>query len=215
MLRGATGSAAAWAKAAIGGIVLYVAIDVALVFLRPHFSVLHNAESDYGSAGRYGWVMNLNFLLRCALSLAAVQALRLAVPPGRRLRAGLALIAVWAVTSGLLAFFPDDPVGTKTHGLAKVHLALAAVAFIGVALGTRLSTRALRREPAWRPVVVPLMVLSWGAFVPVLLLGKTHLRPHSLGGLWEKVFLGVELAWLLVAAGWVARGASDSPSRAT
>jgi hypothetical membrane protein len=212
MLRGETRDAAAWARAAIGGIVLYLAIDVALVFLRPHFSVLHNAESDYGSAGRYGWVMNANFLLRGALSLATVQALRLAVP-GRRLRPGLVLIAVWAVSSGLLAFFPDDPVGTKTHGLAKVHLGLAAVAFVCVVLGTRLETRTLRREPAWRPVAGPLMLLSWGALVPVLLLGKAHLRPQSLGGLWEKVFLGVELAWLLLAALWVARGAAETCSR--
>ncbi len=211
------GGAASWARAAIAGVVLYVAIDVVLVFLRPHFSVLHNAESDYGSKGRYGWVMNLNFLLRCALSLAAVQALRLAVP-ARRLRLGLALIAVWAVSSGLLAFFPDDPVGTKTHGLAKVHLVLAGVAFLAVVLGTRLSTRALRREPGWRPVAWPLIVLSWGALVPVLLLGKAHLRPHSLGGLWEKLFLAVELGWLLVAACWVARRASAAaahpPARA-
>jgi hypothetical membrane protein len=205
MLRGEMRDARAWAKAAIWGIVLYLAIDVALVFLRPQFSVLHNAESDYGSKGRYSWVMDANFLLRCALSLATIQALRLAVP-ARRLRAGLALIAVWALGSGLLAFFPDDPVGTKTHGLAKVHLVLAAVAFLGIVLGTRVATSSLRRERAWGPVVAPLIVLSWGALVPVLLLGKAHLRPHSLGGLWEKVFLGIELAWLLVAALWVARG---------
>ena len=199
-----------WARAAIGGIVAYVAIDVALVFLRPHFSVLHNAESDYGSKGRYAWLMDLNFVLRCALSLAAVRALALTVPQSNRLRLALGLLAVWAAASGLLAFFPDDPVGTPEHGLApRVHLALAGVAFFAVAVGTRLATRALSREPRWRPVIVPLAVLSWGAFLPVILLGKAHLRVHSLGGLWEKVFLGVELAWLLLAALWVARGRSE------
>lgn len=195
-----------WAQAAIGGVLVYVAIDVALVFLRPHFSVLHNAESDYGSKGPYDWLMDANFLLRCALSLAAVRALALAVPQSPRMRLALGLISVWALASGLLALFPDDPVGTATHGLApRVHLALAGVAFVGVAVGTRLATRALGREPRWRPAIVPLAVLSWGAFLPAILLGKSHLRAHSLGGLWEKVFLGVELAWILLAAGWVAR----------
>ena len=211
------------AQAAIVGILLYVAIDVALVFLRPGFSVLHNAESDYGSRGAYAWVMDLNFLLRCAASLAVVWALALVVPASGRLRAGLACLAVWAVASGLLAFFPDDPVGTKSHGLAKVHLLLAAIAFVAVIIGTRLSTRALRRDPGWRPVLAPLSlvgvvftvaagyvlaplaVLSWGALVPVLLLSRSHLRPHSLGGLYEKVFLGVELAWFLLCAVWIAR----------
>jgi hypothetical membrane protein len=195
-----------WAEAAIAGVVVYVAIDVALVFLRPHFSVLHNAESDYGSKGPYDWLMDLDFVLRCVLSLAAVRALALSVPMGTRMRVAVGLISVWAVASGLLAFFPDDPVGTTVHGLApKVHLALAGIAFVGIAVGARTATRALSREPRWRPVIVPLAALSWGAFVPVILLGKAHLRPHSLGGLWEKVFLGVELAWILLAAVWVAR----------
>ena len=195
-----------WAQATICGVVAYVAIDVALVFLRPHFSVLHNAESDYGSAGPYAWLMDANFLLRCALSLAAVRALWLAVPRSTRLRVALGLLAAWAVASGLLAFFPDDPVGTTMHGTApKVHLALAGIAFVCVAIGARVATRALGREPRWRPVIVPLAALSWGAYLPVILLGKSHLRVDSLGGLWEKVFLGVELAWFLLAAVWIAR----------
>jgi hypothetical membrane protein len=193
---------------AIAGVVAYTAIDVALVFLRPRFSVLHNAESDYGSNGPYAWLMDLNFVLRCVLSLAVVRALALAVGHGRRLCTGLALLTVWSVASGLLAFFPDDPVGTETHGLGKVHLAVAGIAFVAVVLGTRVVTRALRAEDAWRPVTAPLAVLSWGALVPILLLGHSHLRSHSLGGLFEKIFLAMELLWLLVAAAWLARGGS-------
>ncbi|HUK44455.1 MAG TPA: DUF998 domain-containing protein [Gaiellaceae bacterium] len=204
-VRGVKEAASIWAWAAIAGVAAYVALDVVLVFLRPEFSVLHNAESDYGSKGHYGWVMNANFLLRCALSLVVVRALALAVPG--RLRTGLWWLGVWAVTSGLLAFFPDDPVGTKTvDRAAKVHLALAAVAFVAVIVGTRIVTRRLRRERGWKPVAGVLNVLAWGALVPVLLLGRAHLREHSLGGLWEKVFLGTELCWFLVVAAWIALG---------
>jgi hypothetical membrane protein len=199
--------AVASSRAAIAGIALYVAIDVALVFLRPKFSVLHNAESDYGSRGPWAWLMDLDFLLRCALSLLVAAAIALTAALTSRLRAGLALLAVWAVASGLLAFFPDDPVGTKLHdGSAKVHAVLAVVAFAAVVLGTRVVTRALRANPGWRPVAAPLTVLSWGALVPIVLLGRTHLRAASLGGLYEKAFLGVELAWFLVAAAWIAAG---------
>ena len=76
------------------GIVAYVAIDVLLVFLRPELSVLHSAESDYGSKGHWGWVMNVNFLLRCAFSVAVVLAL------GVRIGAGRVLLLVWAIASG-------------------------------------------------------------------------------------------------------------------
>jgi len=195
----------AWAGAAVAGILAYLAIDVALVFLRPHLSVLHNAESDYGSKGPYAWLMDVNFVLRCLFSLAVVAALARSEILTPRLRAGLACLVVWALASGLLAAFPDDPVGTKTHGLAEVHLALAGLAFVAVVVGTRVTTRGLWRDPAWRSVAGALAALSWGALVPVLLLGHAHLRPHSLGGLYEKLFLAVELGWLLVAALWIAR----------
>jgi hypothetical protein len=199
-----------WSQLAIAGVAAYAAIDTALVFLRPELSVLHNAESDYGSKGAYAWLMDANFILRCVLSLAVVRALALAAGGAGRLRAGLALLTVWALASGLLAFFPDDPVGTPANGIAKVHLALAAVAFVAVALGTRLTTRALRTAEEWREVIRPLAALSWGAIVPALLLGRTHLRAHSLGGLYEKLFLGMELAWFFVAAYWIV-SARDVP----
>lgn len=197
-----SGPARACARAGLAGIVVYVAVDVALVFLRPQFSVLHSAESDYGSPGRYAWLMDANFVLRGALTLAILAALALAVP--RLSRVPLALLAVWAVGSALLAFFPDDPAGTPATPSGRVHLALAGIAFVAVAVGTRLATRALRRDAAWRSFVVPLTVLSWGAILPGLLLGKSHLRVHSLGGLYEKLFLALELGWLLVAAARIA-----------
>lgn len=191
------------ARVAIVGLALYLAIDVALVFLRPEFSVLHNAESDYGSKGAWAWLMDLNFLLRCFLSIAVVLAIAHLNRDRGRLRVGLILLSVWAVASGLLAFFPDDPVGTVTQTAGRIHVALAVVAFIGVAAGARITTRALRSDPRWGPAIVPLAVLSYGAFLPVLLLGKSHLRPHSLGGLYEKLFLAAELGWFLVAALWI------------
>lgn len=202
-------SARACGLAAAAGVVLYVAIDVALVFLRPHLSVLHSAESDYGSRGAWAWLMDVNFVLRGAFSLLAVRALALRLGPTRR-RAGFALISIWAVASALLAFFPDDPVGTKTHGAGRIHLLLAAIAFVAVAVGTRTLTRTLARDADWRPVVPLLAILSWGALVPVLLLGHSRLRPHSLGGLYEKLFLGVEIAWLLAAALWSARAGATT-----
>ncbi len=54
---------------ALAGVVVYVGIDVLLRLLRPRYSLIYNAESDYGR-GPWYWVMDLNFLLRCALSLA-------------------------------------------------------------------------------------------------------------------------------------------------
>ena len=57
------------ARLTLAGVAVYVAIDVLLAFLRPGYSLIYNAESDYGR-GPWFWVMDINFLLRCALSLA-------------------------------------------------------------------------------------------------------------------------------------------------
>ena len=50
-----------WPMITVLGIVIYIAIDIVLAFLRPEYSILHNAESDYGR-GQYFWVMDINFL---------------------------------------------------------------------------------------------------------------------------------------------------------
>jgi hypothetical membrane protein len=193
------------ARLVIGAIAIYLAIDVALVFLRPEFSVLHNAESDYGSRGHYAWLMDLNFLLRGALSVAAVRALSLSVPASARMRLASILLSIWALCSALLAFFPDDPAGTKTHGAGKVHLTLAAIAFFAVLFGAALATRRLRAVAGWSAVVPALTVLSIGALLPLLALGHAGLHPHSLGGLYEKIFLAVELSWFATVCAFIWR----------
>ncbi len=192
------------ALAGITGIAFYLALSVLLAHLRPQFSLLHNAESDYGSRGHDAWVMDVAFLVRCGLSLAVTCAIALE-RPRRRLTVGLGLLAVWAIGSGLLAFFPDDPAGTPLHTAGRFHLALAAIAFISVAIGTIVVSVELHRDPRWRPVGRLLPSIAWLAIVPVLLLGRTHFRLNSLGGLYERVFLGLELLWFLVAAIQVAR----------
>lgn len=216
----------ACARLALAGIALYVAIDIGLVFLRPELSVLHSAESDYGSSGSWAWLMDANFLLRCALSLAALRAITLTLrwtgeretsgheagerevagteaggrAAGGHRRLGRSLLVVWSATSGLLAFFPDDPAGTPLRWHGEAHLALAFVAFVAIVAGTLLLTRVLRSLPPWRDVGRLLTACSWAALIPLLLLGHSHFGPHSLGGLYEKAFLAIELAWLLLAA---------------
>jgi hypothetical membrane protein len=185
------------------GVVVYVGIDVLLRFLRPGYSLLYNAESDYGR-GPWYWVMDLNFLLRCALSLAVVSALPAAARLDDRGRGGRILIAIWAVSSGLLAFFADDVEGQPVHGSGIVHLALAFVAFVSVTIGTILVSANLRSDPAWRPVAAVLLAISVAGAAAFLLLGTALGHKHAPGGLYERIFLGLELLWIALAGGFIA-----------
>jgi len=187
----------------LGGIAVYVAIDVLLAFLRPGYSLLYNAESDYGR-GPWYWVMDLNFLLRCALSLAIAAALYRVARPGGRTRAGLGLLVTWAICSGLLAFFADDPAGTPVGGSGIVHLILGLIAFICIAVGLILISASLISDPSWRPAAAVLLAISVAGALACLLLGTAG-KHHAPGGLYERIFLGLELLWIVVAAIAIAR----------
>jgi hypothetical membrane protein len=187
------------ARLALAGVAVYVAVDVLLAFLRPGYSLLYNAESDYGR-GPWYWVMDLNFLLRCALSLAIVGALSQVLRPDGRTRGGLALVVTWAICSGLLAFFADDIEGTPQHGSGIVHLVLAFIAFTAIAIGAILISASLMSDPAWRPAAPVLLAISAAGALAYLLLGTAHQHQHAPGGLYERIFLGLELLWIAIAA---------------
>jgi hypothetical membrane protein len=189
---------------ALAGVAVYVAIDVLLAFLRPGYSLIYNAESDYGR-GPWYWVMDLNFLLRCALSLAVAAALYRVARPDGRTRWGLALIATWAVCSGLLAFFADNPEGTALTGSGVVHLVLAFIAFTCITIGVILVSVSLMSDPAWRHTAPVLLTISVASALAYLLLGTAGKHHHAPGGLYERIFLGLELLWIVVAAIAVAR----------
>ena len=179
-------------------------MDVLLAFLRPGYSLLHNAESDYGRGSWY-WVMDLNFLLRCALSLAVAAAFyrdtldRDARLDGRA-RGGLILLVSWAACSGLLAFFADDPAGTALTASGIVHLVLAFIAFTCITIAAILMSASLMSDPAWRPAAPILLAISIAGALAYLLLGTATRHHHAPGGLYERIFLGLELLWMLIAA---------------
>jgi hypothetical membrane protein len=191
------------ARLALAGVAVYVAIDVLLALLRPAYSLIYNAESDYGR-GPWYWVMDLNFLLRCALSLAIAVALYRVARLDGRIRGGLALIVTWAISSGLLAFFADDPEGTPQHGSGIVHLVLAFIAFTCITIGAILISASLMSDPAWRPAAPVLLAISVAGAIAYLLLGTAH-KNHAPDGLYERIFLGLQLLWIVIAAIVIAR----------
>lgn len=188
-----------WSYIVIAGIVIYVAIDILLAHLRPDYSLVHNAESDYGR-GPYFWVMDINFLLRSLLSLALMKAIWLTFPKDSPIKRGSYWLAAWAVASGLLAFFADNPRGYPHLWSGSIHLLLAFIAFIGAIVGMVLLTGQFRAIQSWHKVTGWLIGLTALAFISLVLLNFAGSKPNKPGGLYERIFLGSVLVWEGVVA---------------
>lgn len=120
---------------------------------------------------------------RIRAELRSGAAVWLAVGASSRFCVPLIVLVAWAVLSGALAFFADDPVGTETHGAGAVHGVLAAVAFFAILVGALVVSLGVPRLSSWRPVSGPLITMSLVALIALLLLGHAHFGPHTLGGL--------------------------------
>jgi len=112
----------------------------------------------------------------------------------------------------LLAFFADDVEGTPLTGSGIVHLALAFIAFACVAVGTILISAGLRSDPAWQSAASVLLAVAIAGAAAFLLLGTATGHRHAPGGLYERIFLGLELLWICLAAGYAAVRRPEVPA---
>ena len=81
-----------------------------------------------------------------------------------------------------------------------MHLVLAFIAFTAIAIGAILISASLMSDPAWRPAAPVLLAISVAGAIAYLLLGTVHEHHHAPGGLYERIFLGLELLWIAIAA---------------
>jgi hypothetical protein len=185
----------------IFAIVLYVILDIIAQLLPPHYSAISQAESDL-AVGPYGFIMSINFVVRGLIALALLWTINARFTEKVISRTGLALVGIWGVGSLLLAFFPADLAGSKPtlHGL--LHLVLALLAFICGAFGELILSRSFAKEDRWRllsNIETVIAILAIFMFFPATAGLFSHFLQH-IGGLVERIFIGLVLLWMLVVA---------------
>lgn len=192
---------AALALLTIVGIALYVVLDVIAQLLPPHYSPISQPESDL-AVGPYGWVMAINFVLRGLLSFAFMAALIKGAPAAIRSRGGLILLGIWAVGALLLALFPADIAGGRVTAHGAVHLLVALIAFICVAVGELLLSRRFAVDARWRSLQRPTLTIATLILIAcaLTLVGLRLPGLKDAGGLIERLFLGMALLWMLIVA---------------
>jgi hypothetical membrane protein len=182
--------------ATIGLIALYVVLDALAQILPPHYSPIRQPESDL-AVGPYGYVMTVNFLVRGILSFLFLFGLWNGTRLGRSSRSGYALLGVWSAGAFVLAAFPTDvpPTPVSPHGF--VHLLTALVAFVCVGLGEILLSNRFGSNPRLAPIRTPALALSVLVLISAF---ADFLGPPRIGGLLERIFLGLALSWMLFVA---------------
>jgi hypothetical protein len=204
-----------WLTLTVALVAVYVALDVVAQLLPPHYSPISQAESDL-AVGPYGFVMTANFVVRGILSLAFLVGLAGATTVVRRSPVGTVLLGVWAIGAFVLAASPTD-VGTgpaTVHG--TVHLLTATIAFVAAAVGEVLLSLRFAGDPRTSPFrtsAIAVSVAGAGALVALLAVeGRPRIADQTFG-LFERLFLGLVLLWMLAVAWYLLRHPrSESPT---
>lgn len=92
-----------------------------------------------------------------------------------------------------------------------VHLNVAQVAFLCALLGTIVLSLRFRGQPQLGPVSTWLLAIAGLALVPLLLLRHSGFGGHALGGLYERLFLALELLWILVVGLTIHKSSRSAP----
>jgi hypothetical membrane protein len=198
------------ATAAMIGVVLYVVVDVVLQLLPPHYNPISEAESNL-AVGPFGWIMNLNFLARAALSGCAIAALVRVGVPTRLRNVGLLLFGFAGFCSAALAFFATDVAPAGEHGVGTttitgaIHLALATGGFVAALAAFVLLTLWMRNIAELRSGYRQARFFLLVAVVGILSLAATIMFAPQLLGLAERVCLVGILGWAFVASAAVRR----------
>lgn len=184
-------------------VVAYVVVDVGLQLLPPHYSPIADAESNL-AVGPFGWVMNLNFMSRAAMTFCVLLVVSGIRPASAMRRIGSLLLGLAGLCSAALVFFPTDVNGSGEFGIAPttavgtVHVAFATTGFLLALAAMILLTLWMRGAPETlgvrRAGAIFLGVAVFGlislavsiAFVPTVL------------GLTERICLAGILGWAFV-----------------
>ena len=190
---------------------IFLVLLAALHFIKPEFDPSWNMISQY-EIGRYGWVMQLEFLF------VALSCLTLGVAIHSQVRTiwgriGLALLLVAAIGMTISAFNITDPITTPKAEMTA-HGNLHGLGFIlgvpGLTIAAVLISLSLRRNTAWssaRRVLLWTAQLPWVSVVAMVValmvflpLNGGKFGPGVAVGLPNRLYIIACCIWLMTVA---------------
>jgi len=195
------------ATLAIIGIVYFLVVVVALHFLRPEYSPLSRAVSQY-AVGRYGFLMTSAFFGLSLGSLALVIGLFSGVSHTGRSWIGLVLLAIWAVGILIAGIFPIEVSSYPQMNSGHIHVVASIWAFISLVLAALLLSWRFKKDDKWSSFHRPALIES--LLMLLALVGLFRYINTGFGGLSQRIFIVACLIWLLSTAARLRAAASRS-----
>jgi hypothetical protein len=184
-------------------VVAYVLIDVVLQLLPPHYSPVADAESNL-AVGPFGWVMNLNFLGRAAMTFCVLIVVSRIRPASSLRRTGSVLLGLAGLCSAALVFFATDVNGPGEFGIAPtttvgtIHVVIATTGFLLALTAMIMLTLWMRGAPELLGVRCAATVFLGVAVFGLASLAASIAFVPSVLGVTERVCLAGILGWAFV-----------------
>jgi hypothetical protein len=184
-------------------VLVYVAVDIILQSLPPHYSVISDAESNL-AVGEFGWVMDLNFVSRAVMTLCVLVVVSRSGASSALRVVGCVLLGMAGACSAALVFFPTDVNAPGEFGIAPItatgaaHVVFATAGFLCALAGMVLLAIWMRGAPQWARVRRAAVGFVALASVGLVLLAVSIAWAPSVLGLSERVCLAGILGWAFV-----------------
>jgi hypothetical protein len=197
----------------LASVALFVAALVALHLLRPDVPPLARGISHYANGPAGGLVRGAAAGLGLG-GLALTAGLARGLAPAARSVAGLLLLGLWSAAQLVTAAFPIDAPGAPPTTAGAIH-GLAGLSFVLPVAAALLLARGYPRDPRWAGVARPARALGLALLAAAVALYVLiePLAGLGVGGLAQRVYWIVLLAWLTATALWLrAAAAGDRPA---
>lgn len=205
-------------RAAVRGGVVGPAVFVVIValggWLSDGYSHTSQKISELGGQGaEYAALQNANFILLGILVLGFAWALGRTLGPPYR---GAALLGIFGVSSCIAnGLLPCDVACVGEAPVALAHNVTGVLGFVAAITSMILLARRWRHDPRWQPHVMPTIGAVAIAIAGLVWFGVTQSADplHPLGGVAQRIFVGVLLLWIARTAWLLQRQlASARPS---
>jgi hypothetical protein len=175
---------------------------LALHMVRSDVDLLTDGVSAY-ALGPFGYLYRAQVV---ASGLAALLLTLALLESGLASGVAVALLALFGLSRILIARYPTDPRGTTVLSPpGRLHVILASIAFVTIAVAAPTITGSLATGPGWAGPATALTALGWATTIFALGTFASATTPSTqrVFGLVERGAYVAALAWLMVAAAGV------------